>query len=206
MSAAILEAAAWPHRVVPGAADGAVILALHGTGADEHDLLALAELVAPGRPVLSPRGPVKEGHANRWFRRFAEGRFDLPDVERRAGELAAWLDAAKAEHGLAGRKVVALGFSNGANIAAALLLRHPGVLAGAVLLRGQATLDATGATAAGMPVLLVSGAADPIVPARESARLADALRKAGAALDHRVVPADHGLTQQDVALAKAFLA
>lgn len=206
MSAAILEAAAWPHRVVPGAANGPVILALHGTGADEHDLLALAELVAPGRPVLSPRGPVKEGHANRWFRRFAEGRFDLPDVERRAGELAAWLDAAKAEHGLAGRKVVALGFSNGANIAAALLLRHPGVLAGAVLLRGQATLDATGATAAGMPVLLVSGAADPIVPARESARLADALRKAGAALDHRVVPADHGLTQQDVALAKAFLA
>ena len=205
MSATVIEAASWPHRVVPGAADGPVILALHGTGADENDLLPLAELVAPGQPVLSPRGPVKEGHANRWFRRFAEGRFDLADVERRAGELAAWLEAAKAEHGLAGRKVVALGFSNGANIAAALLLRHSGVLAGAVLLRGQATLDATGSTAAGVPVLLVSGAMDPIVPERESARLAEALRAAGAVLDHRTVPAGHGLTQQDVALAKAFL-
>jgi len=205
MNDAVREAASWPHRVIQGAADGNVILALHGTGADEHDLLPLAELVAPGQPVLSPRGPVKEGHANRWFRRFAEGRFDLPDVERRAAELAAWVDAAKAGYGLAGRKVVALGFSNGANIAAALLLRHPGSLAGAVLLRGQATLDATDASAAGVPVLLISGAMDPIVPARESTRLADALRTAGAVLDHRTVPAGHGLTQQDVALAKGFL-
>jgi phospholipase/carboxylesterase len=195
----------WPHRIIPGIETGPVILALHGTGADEHDLLPLAELVAPGRPVLSPRGPVKEGSANRWFRRFAEGRFDLPDVERRAGQLAAWIEAAKAEYGLVGREVVALGFSNGANIAAALLLRQPGILSGAVLLRAQATIDASGMTAEGARVLLVSGAMDPIVPEPESARLAEALRKAGATVDHRTVPAGHGLTQQDIVLAKAFL-
>lgn len=206
MSVAERTVAAWPHRVVPGAATGPVILALHGTGADEHDLLPLADLVAPGQPVLSPRGPVREGSANRWFRRFAEGRFDLEDVERRAAELAAWVEAAKQANGLAGRDVVALGFSNGANIAAALLLRQPGVLSGAVLLRAQATLEAGGRTADGVRALLVSGAMDPIVPAGESARLAEALRAAGVALTHETVPAGHGLTQRDVALACGFLA
>lgn len=206
MSVAERTVAAWPHRVVPGAATGPVMLALHGTGADEHDLLPLADLVAPGQPVLSPRGPVREGPANRWFRRFAEGRFDLEDVERRAAELAAWVEAAKQANGLAGRDVVALGFSNGANIAAALLLRQPGVLSGAVLLRAQATLEAGGRTADGVRALLVSGAMDPIVPAGESARLAEALRAAGVALTHETVPAGHGLTQRDVALACGFLA
>ncbi len=205
MSVAERTVAAWPHRVVPGAATGPVMLALHGTGADEHDLLPLADLVAPGQPVLSPRGPVREGPANRWFRRFAEGRFDLEDVERRAAELAAWVEAAKQANGLAGRDVVALGFSNGANIAAALLLRQPGVLSGAVLLRAQATLEAGGRTADGVRALLVSGAMDPIVPAGESARLAEALRAAGVALTHETVPAGHGLTQRDVALARGFL-
>lgn len=206
MTEAVQDSAAWPHRFIPGAADGPVILALHGTGADEHDLLPLAGLVAPGQPVLSPRGPVKEGSANRWFRRFAEGVFDLDDVEQRAGNLAAWLAAALRDHGLAGRSVTGLGFSNGANIAAAVLLRHPGALSGAVLLRAQASLDASGATAPGARVLLISGAMDPIVPARESARLAAALRAAGAAVDCQTVAAGHGLTQQDVTLARAFLA
>jgi phospholipase/carboxylesterase len=149
---------------------------------------------------------VKEGAANRWFRRFAEGRFDLADVERRAGDLAAWLPAALAAQGLAGREVMGLGFSNGANIAHSLLLRHAGLLAGAVLLRAQHVLDATGPTASGARVLLVSGALDPIVPAPEAARLADALRLAGAAVEQRVLPAGHGLVQQDLALAQAFLA
>lgn len=203
---ATIEADTWPHRFVPGAAEGPVILALHGTGADEHDLLPLAGLAAPGQPVLSPRGPVREGAANRWFRRFAEGVFDVEDAARRAGELAAWLGAALATHGLAGRQVMALGFSNGANIAGGLLLRHPGVLSGAVLLRGQAVLAPSGPTATGARVLLVSGVADPIVPEAEAARLAEALRAAGAAVAHETVVAGHGLTQQDVSLARAFLA
>lgn len=206
MSIAATATTSWPHRVVPGAAEGSVILALHGTGADEDDLLPLAELAAPGQPVLSPRGPVKEGPANRWFRRFGEGRFDLADAERRAGELADWLGATLAAQDLAGRPVMALGFSNGANIAGALLLRRPGVLAGAVLLRGQAVLEPAGPTAAGARVLLVSGMADPIVPEAEATRLAASLGAAGARVTHQVLPAGHGLTQQDVALARAFLA
>jgi phospholipase/carboxylesterase len=195
----------WPYRFVPGSDQGPDILALHGTGADEHDLVPLAGLVAPGQPVLSPRGPVKEGAANRWFRRFAEGRFDLPDVARRATELAAWLAAALARHGLAGRQVMALGFSNGANIAAALLLRPGNPLSGAVLLRAQPTIPPSGQTALGTRVLLLSGLSDPIVPEAESTRLAALLREAGALVRHETLPGGHGLTQQDVALAKVVV-
>src|SRR3712207_6426006 len=108
------------HIFRPGGAPGPALLARHGTGGDELDMLPLASAVAPGAPVLSPRGAVREGAANRWFRRFAEGVFDLDDLRRRAADLAAWIAAAREEHrdGLAGRPLVALGYSNGANIAA----------------------------------------------------------------------------------------
>ena len=135
-------------------------------------MLPLASAVAPGAPVLSPRGAVREGAANRWFRRFAEGVFDLDDLRRRAADLAAWVAAARETYrdGLAGRKLVALGYSNGANIAAATLLAgHHGVADAAVLLRAQHTLDAApGLDLRGLPVLLLSGAADPVVPAAGS--------------------------------------
>ena len=133
------------HVFRPGSAPGPALLALHGTGGDELDMLSLASAVAPGAPVLSPRGAVREGPANRWFRRFAEGVFDLDDLRRRAADLAAWIAAAREQYrdGLAGRPLVALGYSNGANIAAATLLAgHGGAVDAAVLLRAQHTLDA----------------------------------------------------------------
>ncbi len=198
------------HVFRPGSAPGPVLLALHGTGGDELDMLPLASAVAPGAPVLSPRGAVREGVANRWFRRFAEGVFDLDDLRRRAADLAAWIAAARETHrdALAGRPLVALGYSNGANIAAAMLLAsHRGTVDAAVLLRAQHTLDAAaGLDLRGLPVLLLSGAADPIVPVREAARLADALRAGGAAVAHETIPAGHGLDPRDVALARRFLA
>lgn len=198
------------HVFRPGSAPGPALLTLHGTGGDELDMLPLASAVAPGAPVLSPRGAVREGAANRWFRRFAEGVFDLDDLRRRAADLAAWVAAAREDHrdALAGRPLVALGYSNGANVAAAMLLAgRRGTADAAILLRAQHTLDAAdGVDLHGLPVLLLSGAADPVVPAPEAARLCEALRAKGAVVTHETIPAGHGLDPRDVALARRFLA
>jgi phospholipase/carboxylesterase len=140
----------------------------------------------------------------RFFRRHAEGVFDEADVRRRAHELADFVAEARAAYGLA--PPVALGFSNGANIAAAVLLLRPETLAGAALLRAMAPLaDPPAADLAGKPVLILSGASDPIVTANNAARLAEALRGAGAVVDHRSLPVGHGLSQADVAITKAWL-
>lgn len=196
----------FPHVVIPGQ-DSArpPLLLLHGTGGDEHDLLPLGQTVAPGATLVSPRGRVLEAGMPRFFRRFAEGRFDEEDVRFRAGELAAFVTAVRATHGLAAP--VALGFSNGANIAAALLQLHPGLLAGAVLLRAMVPLrELPKADLSGVPVLITSGVDDPIIPAANAALLARHLREAGAAVAHETLPAGHGLTQADVDLSMRFLA
>ncbi len=131
--------------------------------------------------------------------------FDEADVVRRAGDLAGFVAAARAEYGLAAP--LAVGFSNGANIAAALMLLHPGVLAGAVLLRAMVPLaNPPAGRLDGEPVLILSGRMDPIVPADNAAGLAAMLRQAGAAVTHEVLPAGHGLSQADLVRVKAWLA
>jgi phospholipase/carboxylesterase len=194
------------HRFEPATGPTArPLLLLHGTGGDEGDLLPLGRAVAPGAALLSPRGQVLENGMPRFFRRLAEGVFDEADVRRRAHELAAFVAEARAAYGLAAP--VALGFSNGANIAAALLYLAPEALAGAVLLRAMVPLpEPPRADLTGKPVLILSGSMDPIVPADSAARLAAQLTAAGAAVTHRVLPAGHGLSQADVALAKEWLA
>jgi phospholipase/carboxylesterase len=193
------------HRFEPAAdADAPPLLLLHGTGGDENDLLPFGRAVAPGSALLSPRGQVLENGMPRFFRRLAEGVFDEADVRRRAEDLAGFVAEARAAHGL--KAPVALGFSNGANIAAALLFLRPEALAGAVLLRAMVPLpQPPRADLAGRPVLILSGAMDPIVPAENAARLAAQLSEAGAAVTHRVMPAGHGLSQADVRLAKEWL-
>lgn len=194
------------HRFVPATEPGhAPLLLLHGTGGNEDDLLPLGRMVSPGAALLSPRGRVLEGGMPRFFRRFGEGRFDEADIRLRAGELAAFIAAAREAHGLAAP--VALGFSNGANIAAALLELHPEALAGAVLLRAMVPLkEAPRPDLTGRRVLILSGATDPIVPAANAARLAADLRQAGAEVTHETLPAGHGLTQADLDRSAAFLA
>ncbi|MFF8801653.1 MULTISPECIES: alpha/beta hydrolase [unclassified Methylobacterium] len=194
------------HRFEPGPDPAAPpLLLLHGTGGDEADLLPLGRALSPGSALLSPRGPVLENGMPRFFRRLAEGVFDEADVRRRAGELAAFVAQARVAYGLAAP--VAVGFSNGANIAAATLLLHPEALAGAVLLRAMVPLaEAPPADLAGRPVLLLSGAFDPIVPAENAERLAAGLERAGARVTHTVNPAGHGLSQADLAAAGPWLA
>ncbi len=180
------------------------LLLLHGTGGDENDLIDLGRMVAPGAALLSPRGKVLEGGMPRFFKRLAEGVFDEDDVKRRANELADFVHEAREDYGLPAP--IALGFSNGANIAAATLLLRPEALAGAVLLRAMVPLSQPpAADLNGKPVLILSGAMDPIVPAANATQLAGQLQKAGAVVDHRTLPAGHGLSQADVTLAREFL-
>lgn len=194
------------HRYEPGMdAAAPPLLLLHGTGGDENDLIGLGRLLSPGSALISPRGKVLEGGMPRFFRRLREGVFDEDDVRVRAAELAGFVAQARAAYGLAAP--VAVGFSNGANIAAAVLLTQPDVLAGAALLRAMVPLaDPPAANLGGKGVLLLSGAMDPIVPEENAARLGAQLRAAGANLDHRTLPVGHGLSQADVNLTRDWLA
>jgi phospholipase/carboxylesterase len=184
---------------------GTPLLLLHGTGGNEHDLVPLGRELAPGAALLSPRGKVLENGMPRFFRRFAEGVFDETDVVARANELADFVEAMRDKHQIAAP--IAVGFSNGANIAAAMLLLRPDQLAGAILLRAMVPLSKPPkAKLGGMPVLILSGRQDPIVPAENVAQLAALLKDDGAQVDHRVLPAGHGLTQADFTIAKEWLA
>jgi predicted esterase len=198
------------HRFEPGGgrADGRALLLLHGTGGDEGDLLALGRELLPGAALLSPRGRVLERGMPRFFRRLAEGVFDLEDLVFRANELADFVARAVGHYGLQPSSLVAAGYSNGANIAGAVLLLRPEAFGEAVLLRPMVPLEPAGeADLAGKRVLLLSGAADPIAPPAHMERLAALLRERGAAVDGRVLPAaSHALTPADLDTARAWLA
>jgi phospholipase/carboxylesterase len=187
-----------------GSAKSPPVLLLHGTGGDENDLIDLGRAVAPGSALLSPRGQVLENGMPRFFRRLAEGVFDEADVKRRADELADFVIAARRRYGIEAPD--ALGFSNGANIAAAMLLQRPDVLSGAVLMRAVVPLSQPPKPSIpGTPVLIVSGAQDPLAPPSNPAELAAQLKERGASVDHRIVPGGHGLTQADVNLTATFM-
>ncbi|WP_294643398.1 alpha/beta hydrolase [uncultured Aureimonas sp.] len=193
------------HRFVPaGDGSGAPLLLLHGTGGNESDLLGLGAALSPGAALLSPRGRVLENGMPRFFRRLAEGVFDEADVVARAHELADFLVEARETYGLPAP--IAVGFSNGANIAAALLMLQPDALAAAALIRPMVPLARPPAFAlGGTPVLMLSGAMDPIVPAANAERLAAMLDEGGARVRHEVLPVGHGLSQMDLALARDWL-
>jgi phospholipase/carboxylesterase len=188
---------------------GPTLLLLHGTGGDEHDMLPLGALW-PGANLLSPRGRVLERGMPRFFRRLAEGVFDVEDVKRRAHELADFVAASAERYGFDPTRVVALGFSNGANIAAALMLARPGVLRGAALLRAMVPFepdsDAAGETPlTGTRVLISNGEQDPMVPAAETERLARLLQRHGAEVEVHWQAAGHQLMPSDFGTVKSWL-
>jgi phospholipase/carboxylesterase len=193
------------HRFEPGnRLETAPLLLLHGTGGDENDLLPLGQAIAPGASLLSVRGKVLEHGMPRFFRRLAEGIFDENDVRQRANELADFVAEARKRYGLAAP--IALGYSNGANIAAAMLMLRPEALDGAILLRAMVPLrEAPNFDLAGKPVLIVSGQSDPIIPPSNSARLAEMLKDGGASVAHRTLPVGHQLSQADLDLARRWL-
>ncbi len=191
------------HRFEPPTTPGTpCVLLLHGAGGDETTLLPLGKAIAPGAALLSPRGKVLEQGMARFFRRLAEGMFDQRDLKARTKELAEFIERASATYSVPAGKLVAAGFSNGANIAASLLLRFPEKFAGAVIMRGMVpfvppqTVDLKRT-----PVLLLSGADDPIVGTDEVAELADIFRAANAEVTLHWETAGHTLSQGDILMA-----
>lgn len=195
------------HLFRPPSANAPVLLLLHGTGGNENDLLPLADMLAPDAGVLSPRGNVLERGMPRFFRRLAEGVFDLDDLKRRTVELGDFIRVAAARYGFDQDRVIAVGFSNGANIAASLLLLQPTALGAAALFRAMVPLVPDPLPSlGGTPVLLSSGRHDPIVPAAETERLSTLLKTAGADVTLAWQPAGHELTAADLAQGKEWLA
>jgi phospholipase/carboxylesterase len=193
------------HRFIPATQPGRPpLLLLHGTGGDENDLIALGAKLSPGAALLSPRGKVLENGMPRFFRRLAEGVFDLEDLKARTAELGDFIAAARKAYSI--DVPVAVSFSNGANIAASLLLTRPETLAGAVLLRALLPFEpAAPPDLAGKPVLLLSGSNDTMISVAGRERLAAVLQAAGADLVYKVLPTGHNLTQNDLTLAADWL-
>lgn len=186
-------------------ANAPVLVLLHGTGGTERDLLPLAEAISPGSSVLSVRGNVLENGMPRFFRRLAEGIFDEEDLIYRTKELNDFLDSAAAEHDFDRSNVVAVGYSNGANIAGSLLFHYPDALRGAVLhhpmvpRRGIQLPDLTDT-----PIFIGAGRNDPICSPQETEELQKLLGDAGAEIEVHWENAGHQLTRTEVEAARTW--
>ena len=193
------------HRFMPATRPGLPpLLLLHGTGGDENDLLPLGPQLLPGAALLSPRGKVLENGMPRFFRRMAEGVFDVEDIKARAVELAQFIRDAGKTYGI--DAPIAVGFSNGANIAASLLLLDPDVLRGAILIRAMLPFEPKRAPILeAKPILMLSGARDPVMPPVAVERLATVLSTSDAAFTRKVLPTGHNLSPQDISIAAQWL-
>lgn len=193
------------HRFhVPDDPDGSTIVLLHGTGGNEADLMPLAHRIAPRATLLGLRGRSHEEGVARWFRRLAMTTFDQADIRSEAEAFAAFVEGAIAGYGLDRARMTFLGYSNGANFAAAVMALHPGLIRRAILIRAMLALEEmTEPDLTGAEVLMLTGIRDPY--GQNAPALEVWLRSAGVDLDARRIGAGHDLTADDVAAAKAWL-
>jgi phospholipase/carboxylesterase len=199
-----MAAGDFQHRFVPGESTLTLLL-LHGTGGDENDLLPLGKHLAPDANLLSPRGKVLENGMPRFFRRLAMGVFDVEDLKARTDELERFVRDATTEYGLSG-PIVAVGYSNGANIGASLLLRHPKLLRGAGLLHAMVPYEPEDPIdLSGTSVLMTAGERDPMIPLDQTRALEKILSEAGAEVDLHLEPGGHELTQAEVDAAARWV-
>jgi len=197
----------YTHRFLPSQGDDPrTLLLLHGTGGDENDLIQLGQMLAPDAALLSPRGTVLEHGAARFFKRLAEGVFDLEDLRARTKDLVAFVGAAAAKYGFDATKVVAVGFSNGANIATSVLLTSPVTFSAAVLFRPMVPfVPEDRVDLSGKRGFIGAGEDDPIVPRDHPYRLAELLQLCGADVTTVWQPGGHALTRADVSKAYEWL-
>ena len=182
------------------------LLLLHGTGGNERDLIPLGRELDPDASLLSPRGKVLENGMPRFFRRLAEGVFDLDDLQKRTHELADFVTSAAQHYEIDIKHIVAVGYSNGANIAASMLLLRPEVLSAAILFRAMVPLvPEKQPNLSRVRVWIGAGAHDQIIPASSTQELVELLRKAGADVTIRFFQSGHGLTSDDVDFAREWL-
>ena len=194
------------HEFIPGDSPRTLLL-LHGTGGNERDLIPLGRELDAKAALLSPRGKVLENGMPRFFRRLAEGVFDLEDLKYRTNELADFVTAAAQHYGFSSDQLVAVGYSNGANIAASMLLLRPEIMRLAILFRSMVPLiPDTLPDLSSARVWIGAGDQDPIIPPSEVQRLVELLRRAGADVTIRFFNAGHGLTNDDLESARDWLA
>ena len=193
------------HEFVPGTSDRTLLL-LHGTGGNERDLIPLGRELDPNASLLSPRGKILENGMPRFFRRLAEGVFDLEDLKTRTNELADFVTAAARHYKLATDHIVGVGYSNGANISASMLLLRPEIMHAAILFRAMVPLVPENLPdLSSVRVWIGAGSQDPIIPTSETQRLAELLRSAGADVTIRFFDAGHGLTSSEVEMTGQWL-
>ncbi len=196
------------HKFIPSTADDnkTTLVLLHGTGGNEEDLIPIGQFLAPDAALLGIRGKVLEGAMPRFFQRLSEGVFDEADLIFRTHELARFIEDAAKMYALNPERLVAVGYSNGANIAASLLLLEPTILSAAVLFRSMLPLNPEKLPALHEKhVLMQSGRLDPIIPASNSERLAELLKQAGAEVALNWQNTGHGLTNPEFVTAKKWL-
>jgi phospholipase/carboxylesterase len=183
-------------------AEAPTLLLLHGTGGTEQDLLPLARMIDPAASVLSVRGNVLENGMPRFFRRIAEGVFDIEDLEFRTKELAEFLEEASAKYGFDRSNVVAIGYSNGANIAGSLLFHYEDALKGAMLHHPMVPRrDVALPSLTSVPIFIAAGRNDPICPPEETEELQQLLSGAGAEVAVHWENEGHRLTRSEVVAA-----
>jgi phospholipase/carboxylesterase len=193
------------HEFVPGNSSRTLLL-LHGTGGNERDLLPLGRELDPNASLLSPRGKILENGMPRFFRRLAEGVFDLEDLKTRTNELADFVSSAVRHYKLDADHIVGVGYSNGANIAASMLLLRPEIMHTAILFRAMLPLVPDNMPdLSSVHVWIGSGDQDPIIPTSDTQRLVELLRSAGADVTIRFFNADHGLTHGEIETAEQWL-
>lgn len=196
------------HRFVPSeTGDRApTLLLLHGTGGSENDLIDLGRMLNAHAPLLSPRGKILENGMSRFFRRLAEGIFDVADLTMRTHELADFVEAACVAYDLDPTTIIAVGYSNGANIAASMLLLRPRILSAAILFHPMVPLEPEKLSdLTGKSVFIGAGRADPIVPASETERLAALLERAGATVTAHWFNGGHALSHEEVREARVWM-
>jgi len=182
------------------------LLLLHGTGGNEDSLISLGKQIAPDAALLSPRGKVLEGQMPRFFRRFSESVIDEKDLIFRTHELADWLEAAFRDYKITPESLIAVGYSNGANIASSLLMRRPDLVKRAVLLRPM-LLPAPDETPnlSGSAALILAGISDHLLPLDETEKMGQQLQNFGAQVTFVAQPAGHGLINADLNAASDWV-
>ncbi len=192
------------HIFKQGDASKHPLLLLHGTGGNEHSLLELAKAVAPDRSIISPRGLVNENGNLRFFKRFAEGHLDEDDIRFRSDELCQFITGSKTAYNIS--SPIALGYSNGANVALAMLILQPDILSGAVLMRSMAPYkQMPDVDLKQKPILLLNGAQDQMIPISATENLVNTLTKSNTNLVREILSTGHGLTQADIIYTTQFL-
>jgi predicted esterase len=186
--------------------DKFTLLLLHGTGGNEDDLIQVGQMIAPSASLLSPRGKVLENGMPRFFKRLAEGVFDMEDLKYRTRELADFVKEASNIYSFDLGKTIAVGFSNGANIAASLLLSYPETLMGAILFRAMVPfIPNSRIDLSDKKVLLSAGIFDPIISKSQTQSLFDILEKRLANVTLKWQQSGHNLTELDILDAKEWL-